>query len=238
LGIDVRPATRQLYALGSTSRLYTLNPSTGVATAVGAPFTPALDGFSFGFDFNPVIDRIRVVSDTNKNLVLDPNTGAVQLVATDLHYVDFLAGVDPNVVDSAYSNNQPGALTTQLYGVESRFGHIVTQANNTGELAVAFDIGGFGKGNSLGGFDVSGATGVAYMALQIIQESVSRLYLFDLATGNKSGGDVIGGGLVITALTAAFIPEPSTASLFVSALIGPTIFRHRRHVRTIARRAG
>jgi hypothetical protein len=84
LGIDIRPATRQLYALGSTSRLYTLNPATGAATAVGAPFTPALNGFNFGFDFNPTIDRIRVVSDVNKNLVLNPDTGAVQLVATDL----------------------------------------------------------------------------------------------------------------------------------------------------------
>src|SRR5690349_6912764 len=51
LGIDFRPATGQLYGLGSTSRLYTLNPNTGAATAVGAQFTPALSGFSFGFDF-------------------------------------------------------------------------------------------------------------------------------------------------------------------------------------------
>lgn len=32
LGIDLRPATGQLYALGSTSRLYTINPVTGAAT--------------------------------------------------------------------------------------------------------------------------------------------------------------------------------------------------------------
>ena len=34
------------------------------ASAVGAgPFTPALAGESFGLDFNPTADRIRLVSD-------------------------------------------------------------------------------------------------------------------------------------------------------------------------------
>jgi len=76
LAIDLRPATGQLYLLGSTSRLYVLNPLTGIAVAVGPAFTPALSGTSFGFDFNPVVDRIRVVSDTGQNLRLDPDTGA------------------------------------------------------------------------------------------------------------------------------------------------------------------
>src|SRR5262245_18763380 len=61
LAIDVRPATGQLYLLGSTSRVYVLNPATGVATPVGPAFTQALSGTSFGFDFNPTVDRIRVV---------------------------------------------------------------------------------------------------------------------------------------------------------------------------------
>ena len=54
LGIDMRPLTGQLYALGSSSRLYTINMATGAATAVGSvPFDPLLKGNSFGFDFNP-----------------------------------------------------------------------------------------------------------------------------------------------------------------------------------------
>jgi hypothetical protein len=35
LGIDFRPLNGQLYALGSSSRLYTINLGTGAATAVG-----------------------------------------------------------------------------------------------------------------------------------------------------------------------------------------------------------
>src|SRR5688572_5546900 len=36
-GIDFRPATGELYGLGSTGQLYRLDPATGVATPVGAP---------------------------------------------------------------------------------------------------------------------------------------------------------------------------------------------------------
>src|SRR6478736_824294 len=65
LAIDFRPATGQLYGLGSTSRLYTINTSTGAATAVAATaFVPALSGTIAGFDFNPTVDRIRVVTST------------------------------------------------------------------------------------------------------------------------------------------------------------------------------
>src|SRR2546423_565157 len=42
LGIDLRPVNGLLYGVGSTSRLYTLNPTTGAATAIDGPFTPAL----------------------------------------------------------------------------------------------------------------------------------------------------------------------------------------------------
>src|SRR5687768_1999809 len=58
LGIDFRPATGQLFGLGSTGQLYRINRTSGAATAVGAPLT--VTGTSFGFDFNPAVDRIRV----------------------------------------------------------------------------------------------------------------------------------------------------------------------------------
>src|SRR4030095_8655195 len=45
MAIDFRPATGQLYGLGSASRIYTINLTSGLATAIGAnPFTPAIGG--------------------------------------------------------------------------------------------------------------------------------------------------------------------------------------------------
>src|SRR3954466_6517460 len=51
-GIDFRPETSQLYGVGSTDRLYTIDTSTGAATAVGtSTFAVPLAGSEFGIDF-------------------------------------------------------------------------------------------------------------------------------------------------------------------------------------------
>ncbi len=77
LAIDYRPATGELYGLGSGSRLYVINPVTGAAAQVGGDFAIPIEGDSFDLDFNPAVDRIRVVSNTDQNLRLHPDTGAV-----------------------------------------------------------------------------------------------------------------------------------------------------------------
>ena len=87
VGIDFRPSSGQLYAIGNSSRVFTIDLSSGAATAIGnAPFTPPLSGTDFGVDFNPVPDLIRVVSDGDQNLRLSPATGAVAGMDTPLAY--------------------------------------------------------------------------------------------------------------------------------------------------------
>mgnify|MGYP001065747572 CR=1 FL=1 len=100
VGIDVRPATGQLYAVADgpvTDRLYTVEPFTGVATFV-ADLTTPLNGTAFGVDFNPVADRLRVVSDADQNLRIHPDTGNVTVDAVlnpaDVSYLFFLAKGD------------------------------------------------------------------------------------------------------------------------------------------------
>ena len=111
LAIDVRPATGQLYALGSTGRLYVLSPVSGAARAVGDPLSPALAGTSFGFDFNPAVDRIRLVSNGRQNLRLNPENGAVAAEDNPLEYRegDPGAGSNPQVTAATYGNDG-GAL--------------------------------------------------------------------------------------------------------------------------------
>lgn len=84
LGIDVRPATGVLYALSDGARLFTIDPATGEATLVApltadptdatVPYT-GLSGTNFAFDFNPVADRLRVVSNAEQNLRINPTNG-------------------------------------------------------------------------------------------------------------------------------------------------------------------
>src|SRR5437762_11361486 len=52
VGIDVRPADQVVYGVGTSNRLYTINPLTGAATQVGAAGAFALSGTSFAVDFN------------------------------------------------------------------------------------------------------------------------------------------------------------------------------------------
>lgn len=64
--------------------MYTLNLTTGAATAVGAaPITLATNLGKIGFDFNPTVDRIRVTGSNNANYRLHPVTGVI--AATDMN---------------------------------------------------------------------------------------------------------------------------------------------------------
>jgi len=216
VGLDLRPATGELYGMGSFSRLYKINPATGVATAVGANFSPALNGSSFGFDFNPTVDRIRLVSDADQNLRLNPTSGRVAFVDGNLQFAggDPFAGTNPNVVHAAYTNNFAGALTTTLYGIDAALDTLVIQSPpNNGTLMTVGSIGA--DMTDIGGFDISGATGLAYAVILDAQSAKSTFWSINLQTGLGTLLGEIGGGAVITALT---VPAPSAAALI--ALVG------------------
>jgi hypothetical protein len=182
--IDFRPATGQLYGLGSTSRLYTIDTTSGIATAVGAGFATPLVGTAFGFDFNPTVDRIRIVSDADQNLRAHPDTGAI--VASDLPLVyatgDSGFGVDPAAMASAYTNNLPGATSTLLYNLDAMRDVLVTQVPpNNGVLNT---VGPLGRDiTGIGGFDIA-TDGRAFAAIQ--DATGSWLVRIDLATGTAT----------------------------------------------------
>lgn len=229
-GIDIRPsdlnanATNDvgvLYGVGSSNRLYTINPDTGAATAVGGPFTPSLNGVEFGFDFNPTIDRIRLVSDTGRNLVLNPDTGAVQLVATPLMYSD-MSQPSPSVSGSAYTNNFPGATTSQLYAIDSVRDLVSTQNNNGGVLT---PVGPLGVDvSSLIGFDILGVN-TAFASLSTGPADTGTLYSLALGSGTATSIGKIGGGTFIRDITVA-IPEPGAA--LAAAGVAGALFARRR----------
>jgi len=86
IAIDTRTKTKELYAVSNQSIIYKINPVTGVATAItGQPMVPAIEGQMVGFDFDPVEDMLRVVSDLGQNLKLSPVTGQVLFTETPLN---------------------------------------------------------------------------------------------------------------------------------------------------------
>jgi Domain of unknown function (DUF4394) len=175
LGMDMRPATGQLYALGSSSRIYTINMSSGAAAAVGTvPFTTLLSGTSFGFDFNPTVDRIRVVSNSGQNLRLDPNTGLIAAVDGSLN-----PGT-PVVSAAAYTNNFAGATTTTLFVIDPATDKLYMQnPPNNGTLV---EVGALGINvETDNGFDIGGTSNKAYALLTV--GAMSKIYTINLSTG-------------------------------------------------------
>ncbi len=213
LGIDLRPLTGELYALSNQNRVLTIRPNTGQANDVGVGFTNPLSGTSFGFDFNPQIDRIRIVSDANQNFVANPISGDANVAATTPVFYpvgDINAGADPNVVHHAYDRNFAGTLATQLRAIDTNLDILVTQANNAGTLGTIGPLGF--DATDIGGFDVS-ASGAAF-AIFNDGGNVSELYSIDLGTGSAAFLGAVPG--TITGLTA--VPEPSTLALLAIAV--------------------
>jgi hypothetical protein len=213
VGLDVRPANGQLYALGKTSRLYVINPRTGAARQVGAtPFIPVLAGTGFGFDFNPTVDRIRVTSDADQNLRLNPDDGTVAGVDTNLAYApgDPGAGTNPNVVASAYTNSFAGATSTTLFDIDNaRHALVIQNPPNNGTLTT---VGALGINNNAVAFDI-GDGNVAYAVLSE-EQNKQGLYRIDLSNGkaSKATNFFIGSDQPLTGLAAAgTIADDNTA---------------------------
>ncbi|HWH85082.1 MAG TPA: DUF4394 domain-containing protein [Burkholderiaceae bacterium] len=222
LGIDFRPATQTLYGLGSSSRLYSFNQTTGAATQVGSAGAFTLNGTAFGFDFNPTVDRIRVVSGTGQNLRLNPNDGTLTAVDTPLGYAagDVNAGATPRIVGSAYTNSFAGAATTTLYGIDANLDILASQSPpNAGTLN---SVGALGFNTSdLVGFDISGLTGVLFASLSAPTGASSQLFTINLASGAASLVGTIGPNMTLLdiAVAAAPIPEPKTYALMAMGLL-------------------
>src|SRR5262249_13893659 len=138
-------------------------------TAVGAPFTVA--GSNFGFNFDPVADRIHVVSDGGDNLTLNPDDGTVT-AGTAL-----AAGT--SVVGLAASNDFVGATTTTLFGIDSGTDPVVKLDPAAATLT---DVGPLGGDTTAPiGFDISAVDGTGYAVLDVA--NIAHLFTIDLTTG-------------------------------------------------------
>ncbi len=210
VGIDFRPsgpdATQgKLYGVGDGGYIYTINPGTATAmrgpqiTADGVPVV--LRGERFGIDFNPTVDRLRIVSDANQNLRVNVDTGALaDFDATvpgtqsdlDLQYAagDPNFGEDPNVTGVAYRNSRPAALSTtntELYDIDANTNDMSEQTPpNNGTLVTEGSLGVNTTG--LVGFDIvtrgdSPAGDRGFAALRPMSGDASQFYKVNLDNG-------------------------------------------------------
>jgi hypothetical protein len=207
VGITIRPSTGALMGLGSGSRLYQIDPNTGVATSIGpGPFSPALAGQNFGVDFNPTVDRIRVVSDAQQNLRLHPDLGSVVDGDPATPGIQGDGNLNPAgaVSAAAYTNSVAGAATTTLYTIDHGTDTLLRQGGadgmppspNTGTLT---PIGSLAVSTDAPvGFDIAPVSNTAYAVLQV--QGSSRLHTVDLATGAATAVGEIGSASPVRAV--------------------------------------
>jgi hypothetical protein len=227
IGIDFRPRTGQLFlttvptgvVANALVRTYTLNPLTGAATFVGSiPNTvPGAGDVASGFDFNPTVDRIRVVNVNDENFRINPNNGS-------------LAGNDPNlnpagtqIIAEAYDRNFDRAnattIPTTLYGINRAASSLVTQGGINGTAPGGANGGLIQTVGMLGvaidptadaGFDITTGpgTGKGFAALTVGGQT--GLYSINLSTGAATLVGNIGNGLTqVKGLTA--VPDSTVA---------------------------
>jgi hypothetical protein len=184
VGIDFRPATGELFGLGDAGGLYVLDLRDGGAT-FRSQLSVGLTGAAFGIDFNPTVDRLRIVSDGGQNLRVNVDTG----MAT----VDGALNPSPGtgITAVAYTNNDANPNTgTTLYALDTQLDQLAIQAppnngtlNATGKMTV--DGGaqtGFDIFSALKGRVAVGASAFASM----IGGGRASLYSINLFTGKAT----------------------------------------------------
>ena len=210
VGMDYRIAKGVLFTLSSAGRLYTLDVPSGALKPVGSGAGVVLQGSTFGVDFNPVADRVRVVSNTGQNLRLHPDTGAVAATDPALAYApgDAQAGQPPEVVGAGYTYNKKDDKLTTNYAIDRRAGTLVTQGTvegvqpavspNTGQLRT---VGSLGTGPLLdAALDIADVTGAAFTAVRTASQPPTKLYTMDLGSGKATLVGTVADGAPIVGL--------------------------------------
>lgn len=121
-----------------------MNPNAGAVT-LAAALSSATNTNFLGIDFNPVADRLRIVTNSDQNLRVNLAGGATTVDGT-LAYVagDPNVDVNPNIIDAAYTNSSLGvAASTVLYYLDYLTNSLVTTSNPNGGVMNTVGLLGF-----------------------------------------------------------------------------------------------
>lgn len=218
VGADYRPADGNLYAVTSANRILRLDPVTGVASSP-VPLSVNLDATAtdFGVDFNPVPDRLRVVSNTGQNLRINVADGATTVDGTLKQDRRTPTTADVSgITATAYTMSFKEACRTTIYYINSDTGNLMTSADpNAGTV---FTVGSLGLAApaAVNGFDVltgTAADGLPTNSAVAVLSSggAPTLYTINLSTGaaTATGPVAVNAGEQIVALTSPVAASPT-----------------------------
>jgi len=222
VGIDARVNTSMadksglLYGLTNLGNLYTIDTSTGAATGklpltadsvdTTAPFI-GLVGTAFGVDFNPTVDRLRVVGNTGQNLRINVDSG---LVTTDTAIN--LTDSAPSISGIAYTNSFSGASSatgTKLYDLDSTSNNLYEQIPPNEGVLVLKGATGLTLVSSTG-MDIAGGDNM------VLAVNGNSLYRINLSSGAATPAVSVAG---VANLEASRIGGTTTPALIDLAIL-------------------
>lgn len=223
LAIDFRPATGQLILLTNSpggAQLFVLDlcdPCKVIAKPLNgflrtqAGTTIIFEG-NVSIDFNPVVDRLRIVTTSGQNFRVNVDTG-ITIVDGTLKYANGNVGSTPRIVSIAYSNNVAGATTTTLYGIDANLNALVTiNPPNAGVVNVVGVLGV--NASQVQGFDIQAGTNIALAILTV--NGTTGLYNINLLTGAATLIKTFKCSCVpIKDFAIAPIPKPTTVQVLL-----------------------
>jgi hypothetical protein len=209
VALDTRPATGELQLLtvpigtaaNALIRLYKVDANSGAATLIGsiAGTVPGAGDRATGSDFNPVVDRLRVVQSNEENFRVNPTNGALSGDDVNLTYTAPATGpvtalaYDRNIAPGPPGTLAPPGTKTTLYGIDTGSARLVVQGGidgatpggpNGGTITSIGPLNVTPMAGSDAGLDIS-STGAAYAALSL-SPTASNLYTVDLASGTAT----------------------------------------------------
>ncbi|TDV57799.1 DUF4394 domain-containing protein [Actinophytocola oryzae] len=189
VGIDWRVQNRTLYLVGDKGGIYTVavptTPGQPVVARKVSQLTVPLYGTSFGVDFNPAADRLRVISDNGQNLRHNLNDNTTVEDST----LNNNGSPARGVTGAAYTNNDLNADTaTTLFDVNTLLDQVVIQSPpNAGSLAATGALtvdAGLHAGFDIYSDTVNGKTVANFgFAALVTPDNKANLYDVNLLTG-------------------------------------------------------
>ncbi len=179
--LAVQPVTGKLFAVGTAGVLYTVNPFTGAAAAVGPAFSPALSGDTFDLAFDHVSGLLRLFTTSGQNLGIDPVTGAVISTDTAPAYAagDANAGITPQIVGADFAFNGGVQTLHAIDGARDTFTRISNPAS--GQLST-IGMMGFNT-ETQASLEIPPGASFAWASLSLPGATGSGLYVINLGKG-------------------------------------------------------